>query len=117
MAKTNRVSSFTITTPVVTKSNYVYVFELTDYNAHKAIHMLQSGGAMVQSAFRPFTALIDGKTKSFGYGSVVLPVNLQNISPDSLYRLVCIPLAPATTKLALIWAADMYAPLKSPKWL
>jgi hypothetical protein len=88
MAKTNRVSSFTITTPAVTKSNYVYVFELTDYNAHKAIHMLQSGGAIVQSAFRPFTALIDGKTKSFGYGSVVLPVNLQNISPDSLYRLV-----------------------------
>ncbi len=88
MAKTNRVSSFTITTPAVTKSNYVYVFELTDYNAHKAIHMLQTGGAMVQSAFRPFTALIDGKTKSFGYGSVVLPVNLQNISPDSLYRLV-----------------------------
>jgi hypothetical protein len=88
MAKTNRVSSFTITTPAVTKSNYVYVFELTDYNAHKAIHILQTGGAIVQSAFRPFTALIDGKTKSFGYGSIVLPVNLQNISPDSLYRLV-----------------------------
>ena len=88
LAKTTRVTSLPASTPAVTISNYVYVFELTDYNAHKAIHLLQTGGAIVQSAFRPFTALIDGKPKTFGYGSVVLPVNLQNISPDSLYKLV-----------------------------
>ena len=90
LAKTTRVTSLPVTTPAVTKSNYVYVFELTDYNAHKAIHILQTGGAIVQSAFRPFTTLMNGKTKTFGYGSVVLPVNLQNISPDSLYKLVSI---------------------------
>lgn len=88
LAKTTRVTSFTATTTAFTKSNYAYVFALTDYNAHKAIHMLQSGGAIVQAAFRPFTIAIAGNPKSFGYGSVVLPVNLQNISPDSLYKLV-----------------------------
>jgi hypothetical protein len=88
LAKTNRISSVPMVKANVTKSNYVYVFGITDYNAHKAIHMLQSGGAIVQSAFRPFTAVVDGAPKTFGYGSVSLPVNLQNISADSLFTLV-----------------------------
>ena len=89
LVKTTRVIVTPHLSPDAVKSNYVYVFELTDYNAHKAIHILQTGGAIVQSAFRPFTATLNnGKTKTFGYGSIVLPVNLQNISPDSLYKLV-----------------------------
>jgi hypothetical protein len=88
MATSKRISSWQMETPSVIKSNYAYVFELTDYNAHKAIHHLQSGGAIVQSAFRPFTATINNEKKNFGYGTVVLPVNLQRISADSLYQLV-----------------------------
>jgi Zinc carboxypeptidase len=88
LPKVNRVTSFKTPTHTVTKGNYVYVFELTDYNAHKAIHQLQKGGAIVQSAFRPFTASINNEKKNFGYGSVVLPVNQQRISADSLYALV-----------------------------
>ena len=72
----------------VSKTDYDYVFELKDYNSHKAIYMLQQGGVMVQTAFRPFTANVDGKPKNFGYGSISIPVNLQNISSDSVYRLV-----------------------------
>lgn len=88
LPKTNRVTSVKAPTFTVTKSNYVYVFELTDYNAHKAIHQLQKGGAIVQSAFRPFTAVINNEKKNFGYGSVVVPVNQQRISVDSLYNLM-----------------------------
>lgn len=72
----------------VEKSNYVYVFHLRDYNAHKAIYQLQEGGAIVQTAFRPFTALINNKPNQFGYGSISIPVNLQRIGVDSLYQLV-----------------------------
>lgn len=72
----------------VTRSNYIYLFELTDYNAHKAVYHLQNGGAIVQSAFRPFTVAIDGKPKTFGYGSITVPVQQQRLSPDSLYKLV-----------------------------
>jgi hypothetical protein len=75
-------------TPVVQKSNEAYVFELTDYNAHKTIYELQKGGAIVQTAFKPFTIAIDGKPKKFGYGSISIPVQLQIISPDSLFKLV-----------------------------
>lgn len=88
LPKTNRVTAVKAPTYTVTKSNYVYVFELTDYNAHKAIHQLQKGGVIVQSAFRPFTAIVNNEKKSFGYGTVVIPVNQQRISVDSLYNLM-----------------------------
>ena len=74
--------------PLIKRSNYAYVFELTDYNAHKAIYELQNGGAFVQTSFKPFTIEVDGKPKRFGYGSISLPVNSQNISADSIFHLV-----------------------------
>jgi len=70
------------------KSNYAYVMSNTDYNIHKAIYSLQKSGVIVQSAFRPFTATINGAGKKFGYGSVVISVQQQLISPDSLYKAV-----------------------------
>ena len=73
---------------VVQKSNYAYAFELTDYNAHRAIYELQKGGAIVQAALKPYTISIDGKPKRFGYGSISIPVQRQNISADSLFQLV-----------------------------
>jgi hypothetical protein len=76
------------TLQAVEKTNYAYVFRLLDYNAHKAIYQLQEGGAIVQTAFRPFTTLINGKLNQFGYGSISVPVNLQRIGVDSLHSLV-----------------------------
>jgi len=72
----------------VTKSNYAYVISNTDYNIHKAIYSLQKSGVIVQSAFRPFTANVNGANKKFGYGSVVISVQQQLISPDSLYKVI-----------------------------
>ena len=72
------------------KSNYTYVISSTDYNVHKAIYHLQKAGVIVQSAFRPFSAIINGKTKAFGYGSIVIPVQQQRISSDSLFKAISI---------------------------
>ncbi len=74
--------------PALQQSNYAYLFELTDYNAHQAINALQKGGAIVQTAFKPFSITVEGQVKKFGYGSISIPVNRQNISSDSLHRLV-----------------------------
>ena len=88
-AKGNRINNLPQRTiPPVVKSNYAYVFELTDYNAHKAIHALQTGGAIIQTAFKPFTLDVNGKAKEFGFGSISIPVNDQHISSDSLFQLV-----------------------------
>ena len=88
LATSNRIESIASALPVVTQSNYAYVLEATDYNVHKVIYQLQKGGAIVQAAFRPFTAVINQQPKFFGYGSIVLPVNLQQIAADSLFELV-----------------------------
>ena len=72
------------------KSSYAYIISNTDYNIHKAIYHLQKAGVVVQSAFRPFTAVVNGKNKTFGYGSIVLPVQQQRISSDSLFRAISI---------------------------
>jgi hypothetical protein len=81
-------SALSVTVPPPARSSYAYVFPATDYQVHRAIYMLQQGGAIVQAAFRPFQARVDGGAKAFGYGSAVLPVSLQRISPDSLHALV-----------------------------
>jgi hypothetical protein len=52
------------------------------------IYALQDAGVFVQVAFRPFTAQVGGKPMTFGYGSYSIPVNLQRISADSLYRVI-----------------------------
>ena len=70
------------------KSNYAYIISNTDYNIHKAIYHLQNAGVIVQSAFRPFMAVLNGKTKAFGYGTIVIPVQQQRISSDSLFKAI-----------------------------
>jgi Zinc carboxypeptidase len=74
----------------VQKSNYAYVMSNTDYNIHKAIYHLQKAGVIVQSAFRPFTAVINGKNKVFGYGSILVPVQQQRITADSVYNAISV---------------------------
>ncbi|MCU0380001.1 MAG: M14 family metallopeptidase [Chitinophagaceae bacterium] len=77
-----------MTSHIVTMSSYAYVFHGTDYNSHRMVYALQRAGVFVQSAFRPFTAVIEGKPVNFGYGSFSIPVNLQTVSPDSIFRVV-----------------------------
>jgi hypothetical protein len=74
------------------KSSYAYLMDGTDYNIHRAIYALQEKGVIVQTAFRPFTAMIANKARQFGYGSISIPVTLQRLSVDSVYaavRTVC----------------------------
>lgn len=72
----------------VTQSQYAYVLPATDYNIHRAIHELQRGGAIVQTAFTPYKAIVGGKQTAFSYGTVMIPVQQQYLATDSLYRLV-----------------------------
>ena len=89
VAKGTRVTAVPVKQiPPVEKSNYAYLFESTDYNIHQVIHHLQDAGVIVQSSFRPFTAIVNNQPKKFGYGSLILPVSLQNISPDSLFKVI-----------------------------
>jgi Zinc carboxypeptidase len=72
----------------VEKSNYAYLIDWTDYYAPKALYHLVSQGAIVQTAFKPFSTTISGKERNYGYGTLIIPVQQQRISADSLFNLV-----------------------------
>ena len=72
----------------VTKSDYAYLIQNTDYNIHKAIYHLQEAGVIVQSNFRPFTTSINGQKQTYGYGSVVISVQQQKLNAEDLYKAV-----------------------------
>jgi len=70
------------------KSDYAYVIDWDDYNAPAALNYLQKNGLVVSSAFKPFTAKVGNGSKSFNYGSLVVPVSLQKKNTQEVYDLV-----------------------------
>jgi hypothetical protein len=72
----------------VTKSNYAYLIDITDYNVHRALYQLQEEGVMVKTAFRAFSASINGKERAFRHGTLIIPVFDQKLSPDAVYEAV-----------------------------
>ncbi len=75
-----------VTTPSLEKSSYAYIIDWDDYNAPAALYHLQAHGVTVASSFKPFN--VKGINRTFGYGTLVVPVSLQKISADSLYSLM-----------------------------
>ncbi len=72
----------------VSKSDYAYLISWDDYNAPAVLHYLQDHGVTLASAFKPFTATIGSIVKSFGYGTLMLPVSKQEITSDSVFNLL-----------------------------
>jgi len=76
-------------TPVpVIKTNYAYLIEWNEYNASRALYYLLANNVFVKAAFKPFAATINGARKTFGYGTLVIPVVDQNLSSDELFALL-----------------------------
>lgn len=76
------------TAAAVTKSNYAYIADITDYNAHKAIWQLQSESVFVRTSLKAFTAKVNGTPRNFPNGSLVIPVQQQYVSADKLYEII-----------------------------
>ncbi|WCT10672.1 M14 family metallopeptidase [Mucilaginibacter jinjuensis] len=68
------------------KSNLAYLLNYTDYNASRALYHLLTKQILVRAAFKPFTAGTAAGKRSYGSGSLVIPVVGQTVSPDSLYK-------------------------------
>jgi len=85
----------------VTRSNYAYLIEQTDYQAHKAIYLLQQEQVIVKTAFKSFTTLINGKEKNFRQGTLIIPVHQQTLDANQLYERI--------QKVSSACALDVYA--------
>ncbi len=72
--------------PSVEEAQYAYLFEWNDYYAPKALNYLLSKGVNAKSAFYPFSFMVKGQEKAFGYGTVMIPVVDQHHSPQQILQ-------------------------------
>jgi hypothetical protein len=69
-------------------SSNAYLFRWDDYYAPKLLYRLQSRGLITKVATQKFGAGINGKQESFGYGTIVIPVKIQNRSEAEIFQLL-----------------------------
>lgn len=83
-----KISDIKASPAPVVKSNYAYLVEWSDYNAPKFLYQLQKSNVFVKTSFKPFSAVINGVKRQFGYGTLVIGVADQNLNADDLYNKV-----------------------------
>lgn len=69
------------------ESNYAYVFEWDEYYAPRAAYRLLSAGARVRVASLPFTAVTDEGAMEFDYGTVMVPLGIQD-DPEAVHDIM-----------------------------
>jgi hypothetical protein len=89
-------------------SSYAYVFAWDDYFAPKALYFLQQHGLRTRVATQPFSLKIGNEEKEFGYGSILVPVQIQDADSDKVFELL-----QQATKLAGIKALAIETSLSS----
>ncbi|WP_218919370.1 M14 metallopeptidase family protein [Longibacter salinarum] len=72
----------------VPESSYAYLVDWTEDPAAQVLNALLEHGLTVKAAFEPFEIQTDRGPVSYPRGSVLLPVQPQSISADSLHRVV-----------------------------
>lgn len=76
------------TKPQVEKASYAYILDWREYAAPKALYHLLNNGVFAKVAYQPFSAVVNGAEKNYSYGSILVSVADQNVSPDALFALV-----------------------------
>ena len=72
----------------VDRSTYAYLLDWNDYHAAKALYALQQHNVVTKTAFEPFTIRTTSGVRDYPRGSILIPLQPQTISADSLHRLV-----------------------------
>jgi len=70
------------------KSEYAYLFEWDELLAPKALYELQDAGVLVKAATNKFEIETTNGARKFDYGTISIPVKLQNADSDKLFDLV-----------------------------
>ena len=70
----------------IDESEYAYLINSVDYNIPAVINSLVNSDIIVSTAFKPFTINTSSGLIPFDYGSLVIPVSLQKISPKELFN-------------------------------
>ncbi|RYY47999.1 MAG: zinc carboxypeptidase [Chitinophagaceae bacterium] len=70
------------------KSNYAYLFSWDEFYAPRALHELQQAGLLTKVASNKFEIPVKGTNLQFDYGTILIPVAMQDLSADKIYELV-----------------------------
>lgn len=63
-----------------------YVFRWNNYYAPRALYRLQNKGIRAKVVTENFTFEVEGKSETFGYGSILVPVTAQNMDKKALFK-------------------------------
>ncbi|HKZ67701.1 MAG TPA: M14 metallopeptidase family protein [Chitinophagaceae bacterium] len=72
----------------VGRSEYAYLFEWDDLYAPRALYTLQQAGILVKVAMNKFEIPWKETSKTFDYGTIMVPVKLQTVSSDKLAAII-----------------------------
>lgn len=70
------------------KSGYAYLFEWNEYYAPKLLNELLSAGLRAQVGRKPFTIKTATGDKAFDYGTIMVPIQNQNLTSDQIFALI-----------------------------
>ena len=70
---------------VLRKSEYAYLIDYRDSKAAQSLFKILSHDILVKTAFKPFTVSTENGPLDFSYGSLLIPVQGQNINSEALY--------------------------------
>ena len=69
-------------------SNYAYAFEWDDFYAPKLLYALQTKGLITKVATQQFESATANGKKKFTYGTILIPVKIQNKSSEEIQKLI-----------------------------
>lgn len=67
------------------KSNYAYLMEWSEFYTPGVLYELQTAGINTKVSTVSFEMNINGANKHFDYGTIVIPVSMQNLSGQQIY--------------------------------
>ncbi|MCG9972133.1 M14 metallopeptidase family protein [Christiangramia crocea] len=70
------------------KSDYAYLIDWSQFGASEALYYLLKNDVNIKTAFTPFSIETDTGIRKFGYGSLMISVADQSVTPQELYDLV-----------------------------
>jgi len=67
---------------------YAFAFEWKGYYAPRALYRLQKAGVMTKVATQPFRIQTTEGTRNFDYGTILIPMGIQNRAPQDIQTLI-----------------------------
>ena len=69
------------------QSNYAYILDSQDYNIPAITYDLLNNDVLTSASFKPFTIQTSSGSKTFSYGSLIIPLSIQKkLNSNELYE-------------------------------